>query len=153
LLVEVQALVDNTQAGQPRRVTVGFEQNRLAMLLAVMHRHAGVSTFGKDIFINIVGGIHIGETGVDLPVILAIISSLRDQPLPADMVVFGEAGLAGEIRPVQGGVERLAEAAKHGFKRALIPQANRPRQAIAGLEPFTVARLAEALRFLKPASG
>ena len=124
LLVEVQALVDDSVLANPRRVTVGLDHNRLSMLLAVLHRHGGVATAGCDVFANIVGGVRVTETGVDLAVVLAVLSSLRDRPLPADLVVFGEIGLAGEIRPVQNGPERLREAAKHGFKRALVPKAN-----------------------------
>jgi DNA repair protein RadA/Sms len=143
LLVEVQSLVDNSHVQQPRRVCVGIEQNRLAMLLAVLHRHAGVSSYDNDIFINIVGGVRINETAADLPILLSIFSSLKDIPLPRDLVVFGEIGLAGEVRPVQGGIERLSEAVKHGFKRAIIPVANKPKQNITGLEIIAVSRLAE----------
>ena len=145
LLVEVQALVDDSRLNQPRRVNIGLEQNRLAMLLAVLHRHAGTQTAGQDIFVNVVGGGRINETGADLPILLAILSSLRDRPLPRDLVAFGEVGLAGEIRPVQSGQERLQEAVKHGFKRAIIPAANKPRQAIKGLKVHAVSRLTEAL--------
>lgn len=143
MLVEVQALVDGSALGNPRRVTVGLEHNRLAMLLAVLHRHGGVSTAGCDVFANIVGGVRVTETGGDLAVVLAVLSSLRDRPVPADLVVFGELGLAGEIRPVQSGPERLREAAKHGFKRAIVPKANAPKQA--DLELIPVARLADAI--------
>ncbi|HSR62240.1 MAG TPA: DNA repair protein RadA [Gammaproteobacteria bacterium] len=145
LLVEVQALVDESHLANPRRVTVGLEQNRLAMLLAVLHRHAGVATFDQDVFVNVVGGVRIAETAADLAVVLAVISSLRNIPLPRELVVFGEVGLAGEIRPVQNGPERLNEAAKHGFKQAIIPQANKPRQPVAGLEITAVNRLPDAL--------
>ncbi len=143
LLVEVQALVDSSALGNPRRVTVGLDGNRLAMLLAVLHRHGGVSTAGCDVFANIVGGVRVTETGGDLAVVLAVLSSLRDRPLPGDLVVFGEIGLAGEIRPVQNGPERLREAAKHGFKRAIVPKANAPKQI--DLELIPVSRLADAL--------
>ncbi len=143
MLVEVQALVDSSALGNPRRVTVGLEHNRLAMLLAVLHRHGGVSTAGCDVFANIVGGVRVTETGGDLAVVLAVLSSLRDRPVPSDLVVFGEIGLAGEIRPVQNGPERLREAAKHGFKRAIVPKANAPKQSEIELIP--VARLADAL--------
>jgi DNA repair protein RadA/Sms len=143
MLVEVQALVDSSALGNPRRVTVGLEHNRLAMLLAVLHRHGGVSTAGCDVFANIVGGVRVTETGGDLAVVLAVLSSLRDRPVPSDLVVFGEIGLAGEIRPVQNGPERLREAAKHGFKRAVVPKANAPKQSEIELLP--VARLADAL--------
>ncbi len=145
LLVEVQALVDSSHSNQPRRVTVGLEQNRLVMLLAVLHRHAGIVTYDQDIFINVVGGVRIGETGADLPILLAILSSLRNQPLPRDLVVFGEIGLAGEVRPIQGGAERLYEAAKHGFKQAIVPKANLPKQPIEGLKITAVSRLSEII--------
>ena len=145
LLVEVQALVDESHMSNPRRVTVGLEQNRLAMLLAVMHRHAGIVTYDQDVFINVVGGVRISETAADLAVMLAVISSLRNKPLAKDLVVFGEVGLAGEIRPVLNGPERLNEAAKHGFKRAIIPVANKPKQGIEGLEVVTVTRLSDAI--------
>lgn len=147
LLVEVQALVDQSHLGNPRRVTVGLEQNRLAMLLAVLHRHGGVVTFDQDVFVNVVGGVRVAETGADLAQLFAIISSLKNRPLPADTVVFGEVGLAGEIRPVQSGQERLREAAKHGFKRAIVPQANLTKTTkIADMELIAVQSLAEALR-------
>lgn len=145
LLVEVQALVDESHLNQPRRVSLGLEQNRLIMLLAILNRHAGIATHDQDIFINVVGGVRISETGADLPMILAVLSSLKSRPLPADLVVFGELGLAGEIRPVQNGPERLNEAARQGFKRAIVPHANRPREAIAGLEVTTVSRLSDVL--------
>jgi DNA repair protein RadA/Sms len=145
LLVEVQALVDQSQLGNPRRVTVGFEHNRLAMLLAVLHRHGGIMTADQDVFANVVGGVRVTETGADLPVMLAVMSSLRNKSLPVDMVVFGEVGLAGEIRPVPNGQERLIEAQKHGYKRALIPAANKPRKPITGLEVIAVRNVAEAL--------
>ena len=145
LLVEVQALVDEAHTPQPRRLTVGLEQNRLAMLLAVLHRHAGVACFDQDVFVNAVGGVKITEPAADLAVLLAIASSLRNRALPDKLVVFGEVGLAGEVRPVQRGQERLREAAKLGFTRAVVPLANRPRQAIEGLEVITVERLQEAV--------
>ncbi|HEB85418.1 MAG TPA: DNA repair protein RadA [Gammaproteobacteria bacterium] len=145
LLVEVQALVDETHLGNPRRVTTGLEHNRLAMLLAVLHRHGGIATYDQDVFANVVGGVRVTETGIDLAVVLALVSSLRNRNLPQDMVVFGEIGLAGEIRPVPNGIERLQEAAKHGFKQALIPKGNAPRKAVAGIEVMTASTLAEAL--------
>lgn len=145
LLVEVQVLADESHLGNPRRVTLGLEQNRLAMLLAVLHRHGGVVTHDQDVYVNLVGGVRVTETAADLPVLLAVLSSLRNRALPADWVAFGEVGLAGEIRPVPGGQERLHEAAKHGFKRALVPAANAPRKAIPGLEVIAVGRLEEAL--------
>lgn len=149
LMVEVQALVDESKLSNPRRVAVGMEQNRLGMLLAVLHRHAGIITFDQDVFINIVGGVRITETGGDLAVILAILSSLRNQPLPADLVVFGEVGLTGELRPVQNGQERLKEAQKHGFRRAIVPKANLPKQSIKGLDIEGATTLASALSFLR----
>jgi len=145
LLVEVQALVDDSQLANPRRVTVGFEHNRLAMLLAVLHRHGGVVTADQDVFANVVGGVRVSETGADLPVLLAIVSSLRNRCLPRDLVVFGEVGLAGEIRPVPNGQERLNEAQKHGYQRALVPAANAPRKPIKGMQVTAVASLAAAL--------
>ena len=149
LLVEVQALVDTSPLGNPRRVSVGLEQNRLSMLLAVLHRHVGVNTADQDVFINVVGGIRITETAADLAIILAVISSLKDMPLPQDLIVFGEVGLAGEIRPVQNGLERLNEAVKHGFKRAIVPKSNKPRQNIEGMEVFAVSRLSDAISQLQ----
>ncbi|HLA74992.1 MAG TPA: DNA repair protein RadA, partial [Gammaproteobacteria bacterium] len=145
MLVEVQALVDESHGSNPRRVTLGLDQNRLAMLLAVLHRHGGVAMYDQDVFVNVVGGVRINETGADLAVVLAALSSLRNRPLPTDLVVFGEIGLAGEIRPVQNGQERLREAAKHGFKRAIIPKANAPKTALKGMEIVAVQRLSEAL--------
>jgi len=145
LLVEVQALVDETPFGNPRRVTLGLEQNRLAMLLAVLHRHGGVAMLNQDVYVNVVGGVRITETAADLPVLLAVLSSLRDRALPPDLVAFGEVGLAGEIRPVPSGQERLREAAKHGFTRAVVPKANCPKKGVPGLEILPVERLAEAL--------
>jgi DNA repair protein RadA/Sms len=146
LLVEVQALVDASQSGNPRRVALGLEGNRLAMLLAVLHRHAGIALSDQDVFANVVGGMRIQETAADLPLLLAALSSFRGRPVPHDLVVFGEVGLAGEIRPVQGGEERLQEAAKHGFKRAIVPEANKPRRtAKLDLEVIAVQRLSQAL--------
>ncbi|WP_411992444.1 DNA repair protein RadA [Agarivorans sp. DSG3-1] len=145
LLVEIQALVDYSQMANPRRVAVGLEQNRLAMLLAVMHRHAGVQMSDQDVFTNVVGGVRVAETGADLALLVAMVSSFRNQVLPQDLVVFGEVGLSGEIRPVSNGQERLNEASKHGFKRAIVPLGNRPKQPIAGLEVIAVSKLAEAL--------
>lgn len=145
LLVEVQALVDDAHAPQPRRLAVGVEQNRLALLLAVLHRHAGVAVFDQDVFVNAVGGVRINEPAADLAVLLAIVSSLKDRPLPEKLVVFGEVGLAGEVRPVQRGQERLREAAKLGFTHAIVPKANRPRQPIEGMTVTSVERLADAV--------
>jgi DNA repair protein RadA/Sms len=149
LLVELQALVDEAHGMAPKRLTVGLELNRLAMLLAVLHRHAGIAAFDQDVFINAVGGVRIVEPGADLAVTLAIVSSLRNKPLPAKHVVFGEVGLAGEVRPVQRGQERLKEAAKLGFTHAIIPSANKPRQPIAGLQVIAVDRLVEAVDYLR----
>ena len=149
LLVEIQALVDSAHAPNPRRLTVGLEGNRLAMLLAVMHRHAGIATYDQDVFVNAVGGARISEPASDLAVLLAIDSSLRNRPLPRGLVVFGEVGLAGEIRPAPRGQERLREAAKLGFDTALIPKANAPRQPIEGLEVWAVDRLDAALSRLR----
>jgi DNA repair protein RadA/Sms len=145
LLVEIQALVDEAHAPNPRRLSVGLEQNRLAMLLAVLHRHAGIACFDQDVFVNAVGGVKITEPAVDLAVLLAIVSSLRNRPLPEKMVVFGEVGLAGEVRPVQRGQERLKEAAKLGFVRAIVPKANMPKQGIQGVEIIAVDRVEEAV--------
>jgi DNA repair protein RadA/Sms len=148
LLVEVQALVDDTQLSNPRRVTVGLEHNRLAMLLAVQHRHGGVFMSDQDVFVNVVGGVRVNETAADLPVLLAVLSSFRDHALPNDLIVFGEVGLAGEIRPVPNGQERLKEAAKLGFGRALVPAANAPKGGVKGLEITGVSRYAEVLDWL-----
>ena len=147
LLVEIQALVDDCHGGNPRRVTLGLEQNRLAMLLAVLHRHGGVAMYDQDVYVNAVGGVRINETAADLAVLLAALSSFRDRPLPTDLVVFGEVGLAGEIRPVPNGEERLREAAKHGFKQAIVPRANLPRRGgrVEGLDVRGVSRLAEVM--------
>lgn len=146
LLVEVQALVDASPLSNPRRVAVGLEGNRLAMLLAVLHRHGGVMVGDQDVFVNVVGGIRVQETAADLPVLLAVLSSLRDMPLAEKTIAFGEVGLSGEIRPVPNGEERLKEAATHGFKRAIVSHANAPKSGrIKGMEVIAVARLAEAL--------
>ena len=144
LLVEVQALVD-TSHGNPRRLTVGLDAQRLAMLLAVLHRHAGIVCFDQDVFVNAVGGVKITEPAADLAVLLSITSSLKNKPLPAKLIVFGEVGLAGEIRPAPRGQERLKEAAKLGFTRAMIPDANRPKHAIPGMEIIPVKRVEEAV--------
>jgi DNA repair protein RadA/Sms len=148
LLVEIQALVDESHAPNARRLTVGLEQNRLAMLLAVLHRHAGVAAFDQDVFVNAVGGVKIDEPAADLAILLAIVSSLRNKPLPPKLVVFGEVGLAGEVRPVQRGQERLREAARLGFTQALIPHANAPKGGIEGLEVIAVGRVDEAVNIV-----
>ncbi len=149
LLVEVQALVDQSHLANPRRVSVGLDQNRLGMLLAVLHRHAGVATYDQDVFINVAGGVRITETAADLAIVTATMSSLTDRPAGRDLVVFGEIGLAGEVRPVQRGQDRIREAAKLGFKRVLIPAANRPKNVDVGIEVIAVKRVAEALEILK----
>jgi len=146
LLVEVQALVDASPLSNPRRVAVGLEGNRLAMLLAVLHRHGGIMVGDQDVFINVVGGIRVQETAADLPALLAVLSSLRDAPLAEKTIAFGEVGLSGEIRPVPNGEDRLREAATHGFKRAIVPRANAPKAAsIKGMEVIAVERLSDAL--------
>jgi len=148
LLVEIQALVDHSQMGHPRRVAVGLEQNRLAMLLAVLHRHGGLMLGDQDVFVNVVGGVKVTETSADLALLLSMVSSFRDNPLERELVVFGEVGLAGEIRPVPSGQERLKEAAKHGFKKAIVPKANMPKEPISGMRVIGISRLAEALEHL-----
>ncbi len=148
LLVEIQALVDESHLANPRRIAVGFEQQRLAMLLAVLHKHGGVPMYDQDVFINVVGGIRVTETGADLPVLLAALSSFRNKPLPADLAVFGEVGLAGEIRPVSNGLERLQAAHKHGFTRAIVPKANTPRRPQVPMDLFSAQRLHDVLDHL-----
>ncbi|MFB1010731.1 MAG: DNA repair protein RadA [Thiopseudomonas sp.] len=145
LLVEVQALVDTSHLANPRRVTLGLDHNRLAMLLAVLHRHGGIASHDQDVFLNVVGGVKVLETASDLALMAAIMSSLRNRALPHDLLVFGEIGLSGEIRPVPSGQERLKEAAKHGFKRAVVPKANAPKQPPAGMQVIAVERLEQAL--------
>jgi len=153
LLVEIQALVDTSHAPNAKRLSVGLEQNRLAMLLAVLHRHAGVAAFDQDVFINAVGGVKITEPAADLAVLLAINSSMRNKPLPRGLVVFGEVGLAGEIRPAPRGQERLREAAKLGFSIAMIPKSNAPKQKIEGLQIIVVDRIDEALNKIRDVDG
>ena len=143
--MEVQALVDDSQLGNPRRVAVGLDQNRLAMLLAVLHRHAQISLLDQDVFINVVGGLQVRETAADLATLLAAVSSFRDRALPGGLAVFGELGLSGELRPVSGGEERIAEAAKQGFSRIIVPQSNKPRKSPAKTEVLAVRSLSEAL--------
>ena len=149
LLVEAQALVDESALGNPRRVAVGFEQNRLAMLLAILHRHGGLQVGDQDVFVNAVGGIRVAETSSDLALLLAIVSSFRNRALPSDMICFGEVGLSGEIRPVPNGQERLREAAKHGFARAVVPRANLPKQPISGMSVIGVGKLSDALEAIE----
>jgi DNA repair protein RadA/Sms len=149
LLVEIQALVDSAHTPSPRRLCVGLDPNRLAMLLAVLHRHGGIACFDQDVFINAVGGVRINEPAADLTVLSAIVSSLKNKALPHKLAVFGEVGLSGEIRPVQRGQERLKEAAKLGFEQILLPKANLPKQAIAGLKVRGVSTVQEALDFLR----
>lgn len=148
LLVEIQALVDDSHFGSPRRVAVGLEQNRLAMLLAVMHRHGGLHLGDQDVFVNVVGGVKVVETSSDLALLLAVVSSFRDQPLSEGLIAFGEVGLSGEIRPVPNGQERVREARKHGFKKAIVPAANCPKQGVEGMELIPVKRLADAIEAL-----
>ncbi|GAA6168096.1 DNA repair protein RadA [Sessilibacter corallicola] len=148
LLVEIQALVDDSHLGNPRRVAVGLEQNRLAMLLAVLHRHGGLHLGDQDVFVNVVGGVKVSETSSDLALLLAVVSSFRDQTLSQDLIAFGEVGLSGEIRPVPNGQERVREAFKHGFKRAIVPAANCPKTGIDGIELVPVKRLSDAIEAL-----
>ncbi len=145
LMVEIQALADNSQLSNPRRVALGLDQTRLAMLLAVLHRHCGIQMGDQDVFVNVVGGVRVAETAADLAFLLALMSSFRDQVLPQELVAFGEVGLSGEIRPVPNGIERLKEAAKHGFKRAIVPKANAPKSGIEGMEIIAVSKLSEAI--------
>lgn len=145
LLVEIQALVDDSHFGHPKRVAVGLDQNRLNLLLAAMHRHGGILLGDQDVYINVVGGVKVTETAADLALLMAALSSFRDQPLPQDLIVFGEVGLSGEIRPVPSGQERIREAAKHGFKRAIVPKANAPRNNIDGMQVIAVETLQQAL--------
>jgi DNA repair protein RadA/Sms len=149
LLVEIQALVDPAHAPNPRRLSVGLEQNRLAMLLAVLHRHAGIATWEQDVFVNAVGGVRIGEPAADLAVCLAVVSSLSDKPISSKLAVFGEIGLAGEVRPAPRGQDRLREIAKLGFEKAIVPRANQPKAKISGLEVLTVERVDQAVQLLR----
>lgn len=149
LLVEIQALVDESHLPNPRRVTVGLDQNRLAMLLAVLNRHGAVSTYDQDVFVNAVGGLRVRETAADLAILLAVLSSLKDRPLPEGLVVFGEVGLSGEVRPVPSGQERLKEAQKHGFKTVILPKGNMPKKVPEGLTLIGVEHLQAALSQLE----
>ena len=146
--MEIQALVDHSLLANPRRVAVGLDHNRVALLLAVLHRHGGLQMADQDIFVNVVGGVKVTETSADLALLLALISSFRNRALPRDLVVFGEVGLAGEIRPVPSGQERISEAAKHGFRRAIVPFANRPKNTIENMQVFAVKKLSDALQVL-----
>ena len=149
LLIEIQALVDNAHGASPKRLGVGLEQNRLSMLLAVLNRHGGIACFDQDVFVNAVGGVKITEPGVDLAILCAIVSSFKDQPINQKTIIFGEVGLAGEVRPIQRGQERIKEAAKLGFTRAIIPKANIAKQKIAGIEVLGIEYLSQALQLLK----
>jgi len=149
LLVEIQALVDPAHTPNARRLSLGLEASRLAMLLAVLHRHAGIATWEQDVFVNAVGGVRIGEPAADLAVCLAVVSSFTDKPIPSKVLAFGEVGLAGEVRPAARGQERLKEAAKLGFERAIVPKANLPKARIAGLETLAVERIDQAVRLLR----
>jgi DNA repair protein RadA/Sms len=149
LLVEIQALVDPVQGAMPKRLSVGLDAQRLSLLLAVLHRHGGVETAGYDVFVNAVGGVRINEPAADLAILLAVQSSLTGRPLPAKTLVFGEVGLAGEIRPVQRGQERIREAAKLGFRQVLIPNLNKPRQPIENVKILGVDRVDQALTVLR----
>jgi DNA repair protein RadA/Sms len=149
LLVEIQALVDAAHAPNPRRLSVGLEQNRLAMLLAVLHRHAGIATWEHDVFVNAVGGVRIGEPAADLAVCLSVVSSLTDRPIGSKLAVFGEIGLAGEVRPAPRGQERLREVAKLGFEKAIVPRANQPKSRVSGLEVLAVERVDQAVQLLR----
>lgn len=148
LLIELQALVDESQMNYPKRVAIGLDQNRLAMLLAVLHRHGGLHCGDQDVFVNVVGGVRVAETSADLAALLAVVSSFRSICLPQDMVIIGEVGLSGEIRPVPSGQERVHEAAKHGFKRAIVPKANAPKKPIEGMDVIAVQKLSEALNII-----
>jgi len=147
ILIEVQALVDQSN-GAPKRVSVGMDQNRLALQLAILHKHGGIATFDQDVFINVVGGIKVSETASDLVVMLAIVSSLRNRVIPKDWLAFGEVGLAGEVRPVYNAQERLSEAQKQGFKLAIVPKANAPKKPLKGMKIVAIERLSEALDYL-----
>jgi len=149
LLVEIQALVDPAHTPNARRLSVGLEANRLAMLLAVLHRHAGIATWEQDVFVNAVGGVRIGEPAADLAVSLAVVSSLTDKPIPSKVAAFGEIGLAGEVRPATRGQERLKEAAKLGFEKVILPKANAPKAKIAGIEVLAVERIDQAVKLLR----
>jgi len=147
LLVEIQALVDQAN-GTPKRVSVGLDQNRLSLQLAILHKHSGIATFDQDVFINVVGGIKVSETASDLVVMLAIVSSLRDKVIPSKWIAFGEVGLTGEVRPVYNSMERLSEAQKQGFEVAIIPKGNAPKKPIKGMKIVPVGYLYQAIQYL-----
>ena len=147
LLIEIQALVDQSN-GTPKRVSVGLDQNRLALQLAILHKHSGISTFDQDVFVNVVGGIKVGETASDLVVMLAIVSSLRDKVIPSNWIAFGEIGLTGEVRPVYNAQERISEAQKQGFELAIIPKGNIPKKTIKGMKIVSVGYLYQAIQYL-----
>ena len=147
LLIEIQALVDQTN-GTPKRVSVGLDHNRLALQLAILHKHSGIATFDQDVFINVVGGIKVSETASDLVVMLAIVSSLRDKIIPSNWIAFGEVGLTGEVRPVYNAQERLSEAQKQGFELAIIPKGNKPKKSIKGMKIVSVGYLFQAIQYL-----
>ncbi|MDB4026752.1 DNA repair protein RadA [Candidatus Thioglobus sp.] len=147
LLVEIQALVDQAN-GTPKRVSVGLDQNRLSLQLAILHKHSGIATFDQDVFINVVGGIKVSETASDLVVMLAIVSSLRDKVIPSKWIAFGEVGLTGEVRPVYNSMERLSEAQKQGFEVAIIPKGNAPKKPMKGIKVVTVGYLYQAIQYL-----
>jgi DNA repair protein RadA/Sms len=148
LLVELQALVDLTQYSNPRRLSIGTDQNRLAMLLAVLHRHGNLALGDHDVFTNVVGGVKIEETCADLPLAAALYSSYRAYPIPNDMIIFGEIGLSGEIRPVSNGTERIVEAQKHGFTKAIVPKDNAPRKEIKGMTVYPITKLSDLFDLL-----
>ena len=147
LLIEIQALVDQSN-GSPKRVSVGLDQNRLSLQLAILHKHSGIATFDQDVFVNVVGGIKVSETASDLVVMMAIVSSLRDKVIPSKWIAFGEVGLTGEVRPVFNAMERLSEAQKQGFKVAIIPKGNSPKKTIKGIKIISVGYLYQAIQYL-----
>ncbi|EPE37782.1 DNA repair protein [Candidatus Photodesmus katoptron] len=148
LLIEVQALVNRAQANNPRRISVGLEQNRLSLLLTILHKHADLEIINQDVFVNVVGGVKITETSADLAILIALLSSFKNKSLPKDTIIFGEVGLAGEIRPVPSGQERLKEASKHGFKKAIIPSANVQKNTTYSLKTYSVKKLSEAIKII-----
>jgi len=149
LLVEVQALVDENHSPSPRRVTLGLEHNRLSMLIAVLNRHGGIAIYDHDIYVNVVGGVRILETAADLPVVIAVLSSFKNKKLPPDWIIFGEIGLSGELRPVPNGQERLKEASKHGFKKAIVPKANCSQKLVGKLQVIPMNSLEDVLEYIR----